>query len=623
MALHGKEQAQQAHVQSAPAANTPQPELVTRKLHTPAVQGLAGMNSNFVRTGRSDGIDARATAALTAFDEARTDALSQQALMDDFNLFRFDRAANQVAMASILVVKRVVVNNQQTLVVKALPLADNSATVKQKTIRMPNGFGGHDDYSRKPYTDEIFSAAYFGRIVAFLKKATGIERIINAGPQEIHAGYNFDDKLAVRALLIKAVNSVDEIVACLHNEVPFSLTTHVKTAEETLVTSIDVSEDRPQLVTNTGVPIRSDMLIIQKRIRKDANQHVQENEYYEADEKISTVAAFMNLEYLPTPPQMDVYGQQIAPARPPFHASVVITAIRQAEWNMANTPEMWFHALANAYRVTDNFGWAKAFMPIVGRENDPRDIGAIGYLLTGKKEETKSDTFSPEDFAGLLNKNIQKDPSFMIDLDRCGDNSYIESMVLDSMAGPGEARNAVLTVLRNLYGADNFNKAFDTENEWLFRPYGTDFRLGYYPADNGELRDRRDLDTIFGLNACGGIEAEFMDFYGAICNYDIHPEIRQRKANTYDTRYLGNVTYTGRVTRVIMNPKLLLAQDACAQRAGVAVSTENVQSLFGGQRFQGNMGLQGMGVSSTYQVAQSGGQYQQYTHAVAPGMIYQ
>lgn len=622
MALSGTEntnaQASVAQAQ-APQVNVQQ----SRPLHVPSVPGTAGMNSNFVRTGRSDGIDARATKALTAFEEARIDAISQQALKDDFQLFRFDRAANQVAMASILIVKKVVVSNQASLVVKALLVVDNNAVIKPKTVRLPNGFGGFDDISRKPYADEIFSASYWNRVQSFLTKQTGVERVINAGPQEIHGHYDYDDKSAVRDLLIKAVNSADEIVAQLYHETPFSLTTHVKTDSEVLVASIDVSDDRPQLVSNTGVPIRSDILITQKRVRKDQHGQQQDNEFYEADEQLSTVAAFVNLEYVPSEPVRDGYGQVIAPAKPPFLASIVVTAVRQASWIMANTPEMYFHALANAYRVTDNHAWAKAFLPAVGREKDPRDIGATGYLIKGAKEETKSDTFSPEDYAGLMNNTVQKDPAFMIDLDRTGDNSYIDSMILDSLVGPGEARTAIITVLQNLYGRDNFNKAFDVENEWLFKPYGTDFRLGSYPGENGELRDRRDLDTLYGLNACDGIEAEFMDFYGSVCNLELHPEARQRKADTYDKRYLGTVNYAGRVTRVIVNPKLLLAMDVCAQRAGVATSTENVQSIFGGQRFTGNSQLAGMGVVSTYaQHQQTAGQYQ-HQYAATPGMYYQ
>jgi hypothetical protein len=612
------------NVQTAAVAPQQHAAPQSRPLHVPNVPGTAGMNSNFVRTGRSDGIDARATKALTAFEEARNDAISQQALKDDFQLIRFDRAANQVAMASILIVKKVVVSNQASLVVKALLIVDNGAVIKPKTVRLPNGFGGFDDISRKPYADEIFSASYWNRVQTSLTKQTGVERVINAGPQEIHGHYDYDDKSAVRDLLIKAVNSADEIVAQLYHETPFSLTTHVKTDAEVLVASIDVSDDRPQLVSNTGVPIRSDLLITQKRVRKDQHgQHQQENEFYEADEQLSTVAAFMNLEYVPSEPVRDGYGQVIAPAKPPFLASVVITAVRQANWIMANTPEMYFHALANAYRVTDNHAWAKAFLPSVGREKDPRDIGATGYLIKGAKEETKSETFSPEDFAGLMNTTVQKDPAFMLDLDRCGDNSYIESMILDSMSGHGEARTAVITVLQNLYGRDNFNKAFDVENEWLFKPYGTDFRLGSYAGENGELRDRRDLDTLYGLNACDGIEAEFMDFYGSVCNLELHPEARQRKADTYDKRYLGTVNYAGRVTRVIANPKLMLAMDVCAQRAGVSVSTENVQSVFGGQRFTGNSQLAGMGVASTYAHAPQGGTQYQANYAATPGMIYQ
>lgn len=172
----------------------------------------------------------------------------------------------------------------------------------------------------------------------------------------------------------------------------------------------------------------------------------------------------------------------------------------------------------------------------------------------------------------------------------------------------------MIRVLCNLYGRENFTSLFDTTTEWLFRPYGTDFTLGYYPDENGEKRDNRDLDTLYALNASDGVQAEFMDWYGAKCNTGVHAEVRRKKMGQYDKQYLGNVTPAGRVTRAIINPKLIAAMDAAGLKAGIAVTMDNIGSVFGGQRFQGNMSLAGLNVQGVANVAT----YMQNQNVYAP-----
>lgn len=570
----------------------------------PQAAGASGFNTRFARPGRSDGNDARTTKALVAFTDAAKEAIEQQDLQDSFLLYRFDRVANSVAMASILVVKLVDNRGTPAIIVKALPIVDATAPVKPKTYQVPNGFSTYDNFEVKPDSTDIFTPLYWTRVVTYIRNITGHTSapVLNAGPQDIHTEFDFDDKLAVRNLLIRSVNSVEDAVARLSDEAPFSLSDDMQVSDEILAATIDYTGTPTE--SNTGVPQRSDIVVNLQR-RKKHGQQVQENEFYDADSQLNSVAMFADLEYSPQQVQQ-VYGVPQGPTPPPFQPALVVTAVKQAGWIMANTPEMYFFALSNAYRATVGQNWAKTFLPTVGRVKDPRDIGAVGYLTAaGVKVETKSDTFTEQDFAGLMFSQVQQNPVFMIDLNRMGDNSFVESMIYDSMGGPNaeQAKAGVQRVLCNLYGRENISSLFDFTTEWLFRPYGTDFNLGYYPDENGEKRDRRDLDTLYALNASDGVQAEFMDWYGAKCNPGIHAEVRRKKSEQYDKQYLGNVTYAGRVTRAIINPKLIAAMDAAALKAGIAVTMDNIGSVFGGQRFQGNMSLVGLGVQGVANVA--------------------
>lgn len=595
----------------APAAPvvTPQsqPAQVTQTMQPalPVSNGIGGLNRTFSRSGRADGNDARTTKAFVAFSEAQKEAIEQQDLSDTFHLFRFDRTAHQVAMASILVLKLVDNRGKPAILVKALPIVDASAIVKPKTFQIANGFSTFDKFESKPDSGDIFTPLYWGRIVAHVRQVTGHPdaTVYNAGPQDIHAEFDFEDKIAVRNLLIKAVNSVEDTMARLSDERPFSLATDMQSADEILAATIDYTGTPVE--SNTGIPQRADMVVSLQRRKKHSNQQVQENEYYDADSQLNSVSMFVDLEYSPQQVQQ-VFGMPAGPLPPPFMPALVITAVKQANWIMANTPEMYFFALGNAYRATNGQGWAKQFLPTIGRIKDPRDIGAVGYLTAnGLKVETKSETFTEQDFAGLMFSQVQQNPVIMIDLNRMGDNSFIETMIIDSMGGPNEqaAKAGLVRIFCNLYGRENFTSLFDVNNEWLFRPYGTDFHLGYYPDENGERRDRRDLDTLYALNACDGVVAEFMDWYAAKCNPNVHAEVRLKKSEQYDKQYLGNVTYAGRVTRAIVNPKLIAAMDAAQAKAGIAVTMDNIGSVFGGQRFQGNVGLVGMNVQGIASVA--------------------
>lgn len=595
----------QAAVQPKPA----QPAQVETQMQqqvpvTPV--GLSQLNRSFSRSGRPDGNDARITKALVAFTEAKVEAVEQQDLADNFHIYRFDRNAHQVAMGSILVLKLVDNRGTPAILVKALPILDKDIPIKPKQFQIQSAYNNFDKFEVKPDASDIFTPLYWNRVVNYVRTATGHlnATVLNAGPQEIHSEFDFEDKGAVRNLLIKAVNSVEDAMARLSDERPFSLATDMQSQDEILAATIDYTGTQAE--TNTGLPIRSEIAVALQRRKKHNQQQVQENEYYDADSQLNSVHMYVDLEYSPQQVQQ-IYGMPATAPVPPFIPALVVTAVKQANWIMANTPEMYFFALGNAYRATNGQGWAKVFLPTIGRTKDPRDIGATGYLSPkGLKVETKSDTFTEQDFAGLMFSQVQQNPVIMLDLDRMGDNSYVETMILDSLEGSPNmqaARAGLVRILSNLYGRENFLAHFDPNTDWMFQAYGSDFNLGYYPGEDGEKRDRRDLDTLAALNFCEGIQAEFMDWYGAKCNPGVHPEVRRKKSEVYDKQYLGNVTYTGRVTRVIVNPKLIAAMDASANKAGIAVTMDNIGSVFGAQRFQGNMGLAGMNVQGVANVA--------------------
>ncbi|MCZ0856346.1 hypothetical protein OCL90_14380, partial [Enterococcus faecalis] len=63
------------------------------------------------------------------------------------------------------------------------------------------------------------------------------------------------------------------------------------------------------------------------------------------------------------------------------------------------------------------------------------DIGALSYYSElGKAIETRTEAFMADDsnFVMLMNKMVNQNPAFQIDIDPMGDNSAIEQVILDA-----------------------------------------------------------------------------------------------------------------------------------------------------------------------------------------------
>lgn len=625
MAIQDNTQSPKGQAQQGSAAQ-PQAQQSTGPAPTPPhARGITGFNDRFNRTGRVEGSDQRSTTALTKMREVADAAIAHQDLQDDFHLFRFDRDAHQVGMAALLIVKLSKdAQGKEVIVVRPLVLENDAIRLKPKTVLVQNGMTT-ENIEIKPQAQDVFTNQYWTKITEYLRTATGHKTasVRLAGAKAVESEFDFNDATLVRNLLVTSVNRCEDVLARLNNEAPFTLAEDLKAQDEQLTARIDFTGT--PVHDTTGNPIRSDIVVSMNRTKKNAGQV--ENEYYDADSNFNQVAAYVQLEYSPQPVTQQFYGQPAGPTPPPFIPAIVITDVRQAPWIMANTTEMFLYALSNAFRVTVNQAWAKSLLPSVGVAKDPRDIGALGLLTQAQaKLETKSDTFTDADFAALLYQLVNPNPIFMIDLNRMGDNSAIEGMFLDAQGGPNQvqATAAIIKACHNLYGRENFTQFFDHTKEAIITPYGAELQTGYYLDAHGEKQDIRALDNLAVLNFCEGNIQEFMSFYATLCNRAVPMELRLKQAENFHRMYLGQVTYTGRVTRSVFNPKFIQAMDSAGVACGVNVAMDNLTSVFGGQRFTGNTNLGGFAVTGTAQVAAGPGSTGTYAGQVGgvTGMQY-
>lgn len=593
---------QQQTAQTAAPAPQMQQTQQGPKVQTQTLQGGAGnLNSIFQRSGRTDGGDARASEALAVFNKLKEEAIAQQDLHDDFLVFRFDRDQNRVGYSALLVVKRAAINGQQVIVTRPLVMPNDQITLPTKKLTIQNGMH-QETIEAEADVQDVFTTQYWNRICDSIRQQTGKHdaMVINAGPTVIPADFDLKDELVLKQLLIKSVNLCDDMLAKRSGEQPFSVAM-LKGTDETLAARLNFT-GKP-MHDSLGYPIRSDILVSLNRVKKPGQQ---ENEFYEAEDKLNQVSCFVNLEYTPQP-QQAIYGApQQTQQLPPLTPAIVITDVRQAEWLKANTMELYLFALSNAFRVTANQSWARSLLPQLGKVKDMRDIGAIGYLSRlAARVETKTETFTDQNFAELLYNMVRPSPVFMSDLNRFGDNAAIENVFIDALGGVNQQRAvaAIIAGVNNLIGG-GFEKFFDHNTMPIIQPYGTDIQLGYYLDGEGEKQDRRDLDVLGALNASDGNIQEWMSWYGTQCNVAVHPELRARQSKNFDRQYLGNsVTYTTRAHRGIWNPKFIEALDKAIASVGLTVAMDNVAQVFGAQRFSGNLAIADYAVTGTAQVS--------------------
>lgn len=589
--------------------------------------GLVNLNSLMHRRGVMDGSDSRSGEFLASLTVAGEKAVANQLLGNDYELIRFDRDVNRVGLSSILVMKTLRTGGKVFLVVRPLLLSSNVVRLKPRFVQ-----NGMQREELPTYPQHVFTADYWGRVVEFLKRTKGLPEalVVNAGTFEVPADFDITEKnfRAVQELLSRSYNRCDDVISRIKGDTPFNVAA-VKEANEVLTARLDFTGHTRYDIT--GQPARSDIVVSMNRsIRNQQGQVIQSDEFYDADTLFNEVSMFVNLEYDPSQPQQQQPGfYQPQQATQLLTPAVVVTGVRQAPWILANTPELYFLALSNAYRVTAQTSWIQTFLPQLGKKEDPRDIGAISYLSQkAAKTSTKGDTFTAQDFTDLMTIFVRPQAAFMIDINPVGENSAVEAWLLEAAVPPGQlpqgerVLRATGLIVKHINFLTNnaFSQYFDHTKYPIVIQTGTDVHRGWYLDENNEKRDLRDLDTLAMLNATKGDLNTFMSWYRTMCDRSIPSDLRLKQREGFERLYLGNnLEIEGIDTRLMLHPAFVEALDKSTRDAGVAVDIENLSTVFGAQRFTGNA-MVSQYVVANNAVAAGAVQGQTAAYTAQPGM---
>lgn len=581
--------------------------------------GFGGINSVLKRAGSYDKTEVRLSSGLKAFTAAKKDNVESQQLNDDFDVFSFDRESNQVGVSSVLISKTIKVDGNTYALIRTLMLESDSQKLRPRVFN-----NGMQRLEMQVLSPELFDDRYWAAISKFIADKRGVDLIaVDAGLYLIEQEFDFADVDATNRILFDSVNRIGDVVARLRNETPFDLV-KFKRADEKLTASFDFTGN-PRY-TMTGMPIRADIRVTQFKAL-NSNPNTQDYNQYYGDQELSSVSGYVNLEWTPPAPgQQQVWGQ--APKTQIFTPTFVVTEVAQGERIEANTMELYLGALNNAYSITAGGAWMSVFDPAIGVDGpDLRDIGAIGFLVNGQKIDTRSSDFKIETLSEILGALVEQQPVFLLDIDSAGANSRLEAYFAEAaVPGPNQerARQVILQAANN-YTGGHFAALFDARGD-IVLPYNQQLSRGFYPGNDGERRDPRDLDVLAMLNLTNGNMADFHEWYRTLVDQTMPEPLRLQKREAIERRYLGKaLRVCNRVTRYVLDGKFITALSNAVRNAGINVQIENTTTIVGGTRFAGNTMLTGHAVQQSAPMGYNttGGSNTGYTVAPqGPGRLY-
>jgi len=565
---------------------------------------LGDVNSVLARGGKAENTEGRSGELLTALTAAGKAAVASQNLDANYDLVRFDRDQHRVGVGAILVLRAFRKGSESYIAVRPLLVENKQVSLKPRILNI-----GSERIEIPTYVADTLSDDYWNRVVNHVRDHVSNKNAIvaNAGYLEVPHDFDVSEKNSadVSKLLTTSVNRCDDVLARVNGEKPFNIG-QFKAENELLTAKLDFSGvPRYDLF---GQPYRNDIQVSMNRSIKGS---ADADPFYDADTQFSSVSCYVNLEYV-LPAQQQGYAPTAMVETQLFTPTIVITDVRQASWIAANTPELYFLALSNAYRVTAGTAWAGSLLPDVARKDDPRDIGALTYMTQdGKKTKTKTETFTPQHFGELMFHLVRPNPTFLIDINPVGENAAIENVLLLA-ATDGPAREKAVQVLvnslNNLTGG-HFSQQFDHTKRHIIRMYGTDVHRGFYLDEREERHDLRDLGTLEALNASGGNVQEFIAYYRTMCDASVNAELRLKQRTGYERQYLSqNLVIRGKYHRLVWTPEFIIALDNAVKAAGVSVDVENVSTVYGTQRFTGNTAVTQFAVQQQAQYGMGGGQ---------------
>lgn len=357
-----------------------------------------------------------------------------------------------------------------------------------------------------------------------------------------------------------------------------------------------------------GNPVRADWAVAVSH-SENANQNGYNSNLDFSNNRYAIVNVYGYVDLIPVRQQQQFNPMnawmQMTP--PPYQPLIVITTIDTHMGVL--TPGMVMLGLHAATAIVENFNYTRVFRPRLQHQGIPRNFGAIGFenpQLADGKAPAMIDVVSDDAvFFGLVGAALIPSPVWAIDIEETGDNNTVLQLFRSLAANDGSSQLASDIYLRsaNHLTGGNFGSVAAQANLLPGEIATNDnnrIALAPYSADNGVLRDRRDVDHLAMLTVLGGTDMGTVHQFDQTMNDTAAPaEVRLAANWILVSRLVSTQSPTGYARRIILNGKFLKVNNDAIRSSGINIVVSGMQHDGQTQRGRDYAGLQGLQYQSS------------------------
>jgi hypothetical protein len=441
----------------------------------------------------------------------------------------------------------------------------------------------------KTVSGDVFNNAFYDQIANVVNDSYGQNvKIADGNGQVVYSEVESTDKAHLRTILYYATQALMTALDNASNtqNETFSVSWISRTDQPT----VRIDHHPLEVESATGLPVRADISIMLSSVIKNAGDPL-----HTPTQELARTDGYIDLNY--TPPQPPAWGQ--APDTRHYTPRFIMT--RLVPMTDAITLELFLLAITNSAVLAQNMAWAPTFMPRYGTGPNTRDIGAIGLempMLTasGKPEKilTQPTSFTPDDLYMLITKAIRPELVFSLDVEECGEMSFMHLAIAAAAQGNQDALNLIVSAANNLTDG-NFSRY------WQPGPIARDslnrIHLGYYLDQNSVRKDIRDIDLLAMYNLVGEQDLPLcIRFANTYDQTSVPMEVRLEERYKILSSVAGEtMRIKGMAQRIDFMPSFITALVESTQAAGLVIAPHNIKTLTSGAMARGNAGLAGMG----------------------------
>jgi hypothetical protein len=362
------------------------------------------------------------------------------------------------------------------------------------------------------YAADVYNDRYKQAVRDYVASMNPGCRVIDCSGCVLPNGFNFEDKDAVRDLVI---NAVLPAVSELNQLAPDYVEVNLALLERDCSLQAAVAFNETTRTDYAGLPVRNDISITLQAV---SNERVDGAELNNPERSVTLarIGGFIDMIWAPEQDTVTNYAQINPMQNRKFAARMVLTSLENQQ---GYSIENQLLALAAALTLGEGTNWYPAFSPrITGGGNktlnakiDTRDIGALNIEANvfdttgqggyGQAIDTKASSFSPQDQGRFIGLAIRPGLTFSIDVSDCGADTWYNEVFSAAVKGDPGAINAILEAANTLTNGA-FARHYGNGGSPLLND---DDRvlMGYFIGADGQKHDIREVDHLFVLNYLG------------------------------------------------------------------------------------------------------------------------